>query len=97
MVANFLCSRENMTPQHRLASYYGYAFESYCTLEEPQSQGTQLVGDGWGGSVDTNVQWCTVVKTKIDHLRILMGGEVDCVRGWSSFDRTVLLQMLSPG
>ncbi|KAI6039831.1 hypothetical protein EDC04DRAFT_3002799 [Pisolithus marmoratus] len=36
---------------------------------------------GWGGDVNTNVQWCSVVKTKLADRRIIMGGEVDCVRG----------------
>ncbi|KAL0574768.1 decapping endonuclease targeting mRNA [Marasmius crinis-equi] len=34
----------------------------------------------WGGDVNTNVQWCSVVKTKLGDLRILIGGEVDCVK-----------------
>lgn len=38
---------------------------------------------GWGGDVNTNVQWCSVVKTKLDNIRVLCGGEVDCVRGAS--------------
>jgi len=36
----------------------------------------------WGGDVDTNVQWCSVVKTKIgNNIRLILGGEVDCVKG----------------
>ena len=31
--------------------------------------------------MDTNVQWCSVVKTKLGDTRIVIGGEVDCVRG----------------
>ncbi|KAG8951790.1 decapping endonuclease targeting mRNA [Tulasnella sp. 408] len=75
-----LREKENMTPQHRLASYYGYAFESYCTTDRPLPPGYPPQGDGWGGPVDTNVQWCSVVKTKLGNLRIIMGAEVDCVR-----------------
>ncbi|KIO26316.1 hypothetical protein M407DRAFT_24403 [Tulasnella calospora MUT 4182] len=75
-----LQEKENMTPQHRLASYYGYAFESYCTTDRPLPPDIPPQGDGWGGPVDTNVQWCTVVKTKLGNLRIIMGAEVDCVR-----------------
>ncbi len=67
-----------MTPEHRMASYYGYAFESYCTVEDPSESRN---GDGWGGRVDTNVQWCAVTKSKMADLRIVVGGEVDCVRG----------------
>lgn len=35
----------------------------------------------WGGDVNTNVQWCNVVKTKLGNTRIVIGGECDCVRG----------------
>ncbi|PIL36601.1 hypothetical protein GSI_00290 [Ganoderma sinense ZZ0214-1] len=34
----------------------------------------------WGGDVDTNVQWCSVIKTKLGDSRLVIGGEVDCVR-----------------
>lgn len=79
--------REDMEPRHRLQSYYGYAFESYCTSESPiRDAAPPNPGDplGWGGDVDTNVQWCSVVRTKLGNTRLLIGGEVDCVRGMSS-------------
>lgn len=73
-----------MTPRHRLQSYYGYAFESYCTSSQPggrESRSSDLQdAPGWGGDVNTNVQWCSVVKTKLGDRRIVIGGEVDCVR-----------------
>ena len=77
--------RETMTPHHRLQSYFGYSFESYCTSSRPGSR-EPLSSDirhpyGWGGDVDTNVQWCAVVKTKLGNDRLVIGGEVDCVRG----------------
>lgn len=66
--------------------YNGYAFESYGTSDTPRRQhppqerapGQPLC---WGGDVDTNVQWCSVVRTKLGDKRLLIGGEVDCVRG----------------
>ena len=73
-----------MTPHHRLQSYYGYSFESYCTSSHPtqRDDATNITDPrGWGGDVDTNVQWCAVVKTKLGTQRIVIGGEVDCVRG----------------
>ncbi|KAF8071791.1 RAI1 like PD-XK nuclease-domain-containing protein [Lyophyllum atratum] len=72
-----------MEPRHRLQSYYGYAFESYCTSEAPSRKISLNPNDpvGWGGDVDTNVQWCSVVRTKLGNTRLLIGGEVDCVRG----------------
>ena len=64
-----------MPANQRRQMYYGYAFESWCTASSPSSP------PGWGGDVDTNVQWCSVVKTKIGSTRLVIGGEVDCVRG----------------
>lgn len=63
-------------------TYYGYAFESYCTSDvPPSSRRDASESHGWGGDVDTNVQWCSVVKTKLGSVRMILGGEVDCVRG----------------
>ena len=59
-------------------TYYGYAFESYCTKAHPEEPPLPL---GWSGNVNTNVQWCSVVKSKLRDMRIIIGGEVDCVRG----------------
>ncbi len=74
--------RENMTPRNRLQTYYGYAFESFATSATPKSSDdTSRLPNGWSGDVNTNVQWCSVVKTKLGNLRLLVGGEVDCVRG----------------
>ena len=75
-----------MEPRQRLWTYYGYAFESYCTSEVPESQSRRAgqpsnAPPGWGGDVDTNVQWCSVVRTKLGDTRIILGGEVDCIRG----------------
>ncbi|KZW02878.1 RAI1-domain-containing protein [Exidia glandulosa HHB12029] len=73
-------------PKRRLQTYFGYSFESYCTSEKPPRTMTREEHDerdwagGWGGDVNTNVQWCSVVKTKLDNIRVLCGGEVDCVR-----------------
>jgi len=75
-----------MDDRQRSQTYYGYAFESYCTSEFPPGQRPSQrpspgVPPGWGGDVDTNVQWCSVVRTKLGDTRMIIGGEVDCVRG----------------
>lgn len=71
-----------MAERQRLFTYYGYAFESYCTSETPtRTQKNPAHPLGWGGDVNTNVQWCSVVRTKLGDTRMLLGGEVDCVRG----------------
>ena len=65
----------------RLGTYYGYSFESYCTKDQPgyTQQNTPGSVPGWGGDVNTNQQWCHIVKTRLGPHRIILGGEVDCV------------------
>jgi len=75
-----------MEPRQRTQTYYGYAFESYCTTESPPEPRPLVKqasdsSPGWGGDVNTNVQWCSVVRTKLGDTRMILGGEVDCVRG----------------
>ena len=74
-------SRNNPTSHHRMQTYYGYSFESYCTSSSPHKSNLPGYAPGWSGDVDTNIQWCSVVKTKLADTRLLIGGEVDCVRG----------------
>ncbi|KAF7424472.1 decapping endonuclease targeting mRNA [Pleurotus ostreatus] len=85
-----LQSKNDIEPRHRIQMYYGYSFESWCTSESPSPAShpgnpIQSTSDGhppgWGGDVNTNVQWCSVVKTKLGNTRMVIGGEVDCVRG----------------
>jgi len=74
-----------MEPRQRRLTYYGYAFESYCTTSTPgRREDASSDVQGWGGDVNTNVQWCSVVKAKLGDRRIVIGGEVDCVRGMLS-------------
>ncbi|KAJ7227329.1 RAI1-domain-containing protein [Mycena pura] len=79
-----LREKNDMVPRQLLQTYFGYAFESYCTSATPDGVNVpQRPGDppGWGGDVNTNVQWCSVVRTKLGDTRLVIGGEVDCVRG----------------
>lgn len=78
--------RSDLTPHHRLQTYYGYSFEAWCTSSRPYQPET-LPGhpSGWSGDVDTNVQWCSVVKSKLGDTRIVIGGEVDCARPMGEF------------
>jgi len=66
-----------MDDESRRLTYYGYSFESYCTRTSSDISTSSI---GWGGDVDTNVQWYSVVKTKLNDMRIIIGGEVVCVR-----------------
>ncbi|KAI0772558.1 RAI1-domain-containing protein [Trametes elegans] len=76
-----LLEKEDLPAKQRLQTYYGYSFESWCTSSRPgvpeRAEGHPI---GWGGDVDTNVQWCSVIKTKLGDNRLVIGGEVDCVR-----------------
>lgn len=79
-----------MDPRQSLQTYFGYSFESYCTSNLPvrssiSNDRAQRHPSGWGGDVDTNVQWCSVIRTKLGDVRMVLGGEVDCVRGQSKF------------
>ena len=98
---SMLLRREDMTPHHRLQSYYGYAFESYCTSSIPNQREPTREGDphvvGWGGDVDTNIQWCSVVKTKLGNDRLVIGGGVDCVRGIYAMHHLVQYVLYSVG
>ncbi|XP_010053552.2 NAD-capped RNA hydrolase DXO1 [Eucalyptus grandis] len=56
----------------RRRSYWGYCFENLAT-EDPQ----RAVGEGIH-HVNANVEYCSVIKTKLGAHRILMGAEMDC-------------------
>ena len=83
-----------MDARQRSQTYYGYAFESYCTSDTP-TRDVSTSGPrpdappGWGGYVNTNVQWCSVVRTKLGDMRMIIGGEVDCVRGAPQLAATI--------
>ncbi|PWN50938.1 RAI1-domain-containing protein [Violaceomyces palustris] len=87
--------RERKGKDERLSrfGYYGYSFESFCTVGSPEEakvspfdsksrewgyEGRGRYPPGWSGDVNTNVQWCQVVKTRLNETRMILGGEVDC-------------------
>lgn len=51
--------------------YWGYAFENLATENSTQ---TDIDGKG----IDANVEFCSVIKTKLGAHRIIMGAEMDC-------------------
>ena len=77
IVRKILRHRENLIPYHRLQCYHGYSFKP------PRVTGTLHVKSGGSGDVDMNVQWCHVMEMKLGNTRLVIGGEVDCVRGAS--------------
>ncbi|KAJ3102470.1 Dom-3 Z [Phlyctochytrium planicorne] len=70
--------------REKLMAYWGYRFESLSTLSKPPDE-----VDGSGdpelkerlenGIVNTNIQFCSVFKTKLGNNEIVMGAEVDCI------------------
>ncbi|WVR08944.1 hypothetical protein IAU60_006003 [Kwoniella sp. DSM 27419] len=60
-------------------TYMGYSFESFSTIPG-DSDASDEQEQGWGGDVNTNVQWCNVVRTAVGDIPLCLGGEVDCVR-----------------
>jgi RAT1-interacting protein len=68
-----------MPPRQREQTYFGYAFEAWSTTSTPAPPDTGR--PVWGGDVNTNEQWCVVVKTRLGPERLVLGGEVDCVQG----------------
>lgn len=73
-------AEENADPRRKLWGYYGYSFESYCTTSKRDFDARPGGDDPWDGTVNTNVQWCNIVKTRLGASeRMIIGGEVDCV------------------
>ncbi|KZT50616.1 RAI1-domain-containing protein [Calocera cornea HHB12733] len=73
-----LTPKRTVTEPQRKLMYTGYAFESYCTVDHPSQE--PIVGSH-EPDVNTNMQWCSVVQTNLGPWNLVLGGEVDCVRG----------------
>lgn len=71
-------SNDSQDLMGRKLTYHGSSFESWCTSESSKPFDYQR-DDPWGGDVNTNVQWCSIVKTKLGPHRLILGGEVDCI------------------
>ncbi|CDY09613.1 BnaC07g34480D [Brassica napus] len=56
----------------RRRCYWGYCFESLATEDPGRAYGEEI------HHVDANVEFCSVVKTKLGAHRVLMGAEMDC-------------------
>lgn len=79
MVNGTIYIEDNITPdsiaakqkesQKLIPTYFGHSYESLMTSPSGEFE-----------PVDTNVQWCSIVKANLNHMRLIIGGEVDCVR-----------------
>ncbi|KAI8907706.1 RAI1 like PD-XK nuclease-domain-containing protein [Powellomyces hirtus] len=71
------------TDKDKLMSYMGYKFESLATIPVPPSKlsglDDELLAKRKEGFVNTNIQFCSVFKTKVGYNSIVMGAEVDCL------------------
>ncbi|BGP25699.1 decapping endonuclease targeting mRNA [Rhodotorula toruloides] len=80
-----LAAKSASESSNALASYYGYSFESWCTTPLPWPSSPSVVERF--AVPNTNVQWCSVVKTSLGEFRTIVGGEVDCVRAGADKER----------
>ncbi|KAI9481344.1 MAG: RAI1 like PD-XK nuclease-domain-containing protein [Benjaminiella poitrasii] len=80
---------ETMTEKNKLMSFWGYRFETLCTDTKPPSQ---IIDSKNDAIVNTNVQYCVVVKTKLGNNSIIMGAEVDCCKDIKPKDPVKQLQ-----
>ncbi|RUP51142.1 hypothetical protein BC936DRAFT_149722, partial [Jimgerdemannia flammicorona] len=74
-----------MTERHQLMTYWGYKFEALSTISRPPSEiasrDDPLLLARRQEVVNTNVQYGTVVKTKLGRNTLILGAEVDCISG----------------
>lgn len=66
-------AKQQANPRLKRFGYYGYSFESWTCSQEVRPR------DPWDGNVNTNVQWCSIIKTKLGDTRCILAGEVDAV------------------
>ncbi|EGG00986.1 uncharacterized protein MELLADRAFT_117914 [Melampsora larici-populina 98AG31] len=79
MVNGTIYIEESVTPesiaakqtesQNIIPTYFGHSYESLMTS-----------AIGGFDQVDTNIQWCSVVKTNLNQIKLILGGEVDCIK-----------------
>jgi RAT1-interacting protein len=58
-----------LVPYLMFRCFWGYSFENLATENS-------IGADGRG--IDANVEYCSVIKTKLGAHRIIMGAEMDC-------------------
>lgn len=66
-------AKQQQDPRLKMFGYYGYSFESWTCHEALHPT------NPWDGNVNTNVQWCSIIKTKLNDIRCILAGEVDAV------------------
>ncbi|KAI9099979.1 RAI1 like PD-XK nuclease-domain-containing protein [Phlyctochytrium arcticum] len=78
-------SNYGSSERDKLMTYWGYKFESLSTIDKPPSKITgsddPVLKERLVETVDTNLQFCSVVKTKLGGKTLVLGAEVDCLTG----------------
>ncbi|KAJ2959772.1 hypothetical protein NQZ79_g4790 [Umbelopsis isabellina] len=73
---------QNQDARGRLMGFWGYRFESLSTVSNFPSKTEPVdkeeLESRKSSVVNTNEQYCTVVKTRLGNTSIVMGAEVDC-------------------
>ncbi|OLL23495.1 Decapping nuclease rai1 [Neolecta irregularis DAH-3] len=70
----------NQNEQQKLGTYMGYKFETVCTLNKPWEASSRTeIETREGNIVDNTPQYASVVRYRIGEVRLILGGEVDCV------------------
>ncbi|GAA6009996.1 hypothetical protein JCM10207_007511 [Rhodosporidiobolus poonsookiae] len=85
-----LAKKSASESSYLIQSYYGYSFEAYSTQPFPSSSSSSHASAAPPPAFEppnTNVQWCSIVKTSLGGFRTIVGGEVDCVRPGADKDR----------
>lgn len=80
-------SENQASDRQKLMSYWGYRFETLCTVTKPPHEMTKKdaeLQERLTASANTNIQYCILAKTKLGNNSIIMGAEVDCCRGTTS-------------
>lgn len=79
--------RRSMNEKDKLMCYWGYKFETVATLKQPWSETTREEIETRSKKAVNNIeQYASVVKTGIGNLRLVLGGEVDCVKDYKPND-----------
>jgi RAT1-interacting protein len=82
-----MSKQRHMNERDKLMCYWGYKFESAATINQPWSQTSrEEIETRLKRPVNNIEQYCSVVKTGIGNLRIVLGGEVDCVKDYKPTD-----------
>lgn len=75
-----MSKRRPVDEQGKVMMYSGYKFEKVTTLPKPWAACTRdEIEDRYKATVNNIEQYCSVVRTGVAGIKVILGGEVDCV------------------